>query len=112
MNIEEIKKIVDMEFEHFQLLLFIAEFGIATESELLKLFPKSPQTLNRHLKELISRGLVIQRRDLFKKKKYAHNIYSSTPKLYDLIQYLSDSTSKITPRNQTISQDTGEISET
>lgn len=114
MNIEEIIKIVDTEFEHFQLILFLAEKSIATESELLKIFPKSSQTLNRHLKDLILRGLVSKRRDVLKEKRYAHYIYSSTSKLYDLIQYLSDSISKITPQNSTVSHeipDFGKISE-
>ena len=114
MNIEEVIKIVDIEFEHFRLILFLAEKNIATESELLKIFPKSSQTLNRHLKDLILRGLVSKRRDVLKEKRYAHNIYSSTTKLYDLIEYLSESISKITPQNSTVSpdiQDFGKISE-
>ncbi len=114
MNIEEIKKKVDINFELFHLILFLLETDIATERELLKVFPKSSQTLNRRLKELTLQKLIIKRKNLFKEKKNAHNIYSSTPKLYDLIQYLSDNISKVTNRIQTIlreDQDTLKSSE-
>ena len=110
MNIEEIKKKVDINFELFHVILFLLETDNATEKELLKVFPKSSQTLYRHLNKLTLQELVVKREDHFKVKKHAHNIYSSTPKLYELIQYLSDSISEVINRNQT-NQDTMESSE-
>ena len=111
MNIEEIKKKIDINFELFHVILFLLESDNATEKELLKIFPKSSQTLNRRLKDLTLQELVVKRKNLFKEKKHAHNIYSSTPKLYELTQYLSDSISKLTNRNQTISRENQDIVE-
>ena len=111
MNIEEFKNIIDNEFgKYCRMLMFLAERGIATEKELKECFPKSAKTLNRILPNLIDVGLVKKKRNIPMQKKYAHNIYISTPKLYDLIQYLSDCIAKITHRLQ-ITSDTVKISE-
>ena len=111
MNIEEFKNIIDNEFgKYCRMLMFLAERGIATEKELTECFPKSAKTLNKALPQLIDLELIIKKRNIPKQKKYAHYIYISTPKLYDLIQYLSDCIAKITHRIQAIS-DTVKISE-
>ena len=116
MHEEEFENIIDGEFgKYFRMLMFLAEEGIATEKELNESFPKSAKTLNRDLPQLIALELVKKKRNIPKLKKYAQCIYISTPKLYDLIQYLSDRISKITQRIQIISPgipDTIKISET
>ena len=106
MNEEEFENTIDKVFgKYFRMLMFLAERGIATEKELKECFPKSAETLNRDLPGLINLELVKKRRNLLKQKEYAHYIYISTPKLFDLIQDTKEMISRILPSNQTISKE-------
>lgn len=105
MKAEEIRRLNDNVLENLEMLMFITESGSATEGELKNHYSKSPQTLNRRLSDLVSYELVIKKEDLNKEKRYAHYIYIATTKLYDLIQYINDRTSRISPSNKTISKD-------